>query len=552
MVLVPHAFAPSLSATLLDQTSPGLDRSAGIHLEAGPPVSVPYFINETGLPANQSGAVNWSVTVNQHLYSSGGAKSILLTLPESPSSVNVTPKAGFVPAFYNRSVDPNGPNLNLTVPWHPFLLNASFDEIGLPQGKTWAVDFAGTVNRTAGTTLDFEAQNGSYAFSVTAPAGFQPNVAAGSVHLQGHDEVQRITFSPILYALTFEEAGLPTGETWAVEAHGLNQTSNTTIISFQVPDGNLSYQVLPIPGFHASIYSGNVSVVGITIQLFVNWTQVTYPFEFSETGLPSGSVWSVSVIGGPTLSTTHPYVTAYLPNGTYSFALGALAGFHGTPASGTMDIRGLPGQLSVQFTPQTYDLNISEEGLPAGDPWGVTMDGTDWPSHGPSLNLTLGNGTWSWVIQAVPGFRGAPASGVVTVQGFPQAIQVRFQVVTYSVMVVEQGLPAGKNWGIFLAGTPYTSQDSTLFLTLPNGTYSLDVGPTAGYVGTAVPTNTLTVNGSSSIISVTYNPTTAPAGHAGLNAMGSWEGVSILLFLVVLALALVAFLVRRHQSRRRG
>ncbi len=516
---------------------------------SGPPApgGYPFFFNETHLPTG----TDWSVQVNGLNVSSHGNSSIEVHLLPAVTPVNVTPVPGFVPGSYHYSVDPTGPNQALNISWHAFLLNVSFDETGLPVGKTWAVNFSGNVNQTTGTIAGFEAPNGTYSFSVIAPAGYQSNITTGRLHLLNQGRIQRIKFSLILYNLTFEESGLPTGQAWSVEAGGVNETSTSTVISFNMPNGTLTYKVLPISGFHASIYSGNLDIAGVTITVSVNWTLVTYSLGFSESGLPNGTRWSVAILGGPTLNSSQPSLTMSLPNGTYSFALQDVPGFRGSPPSGVITLDGKSETLSFLFDPVTYNLTMSEEGLPAGVLWGVSMNGTDWVSHASTLNLSVGNGSWSWRLQQVPGFRGQPSAGTIRVQGVPETVLIHFQLVTYRVVAEEHGLPQGKTWEITVTGNIYISQNAILSFSLPNGTYLIEVGPVAGYVGTAVPSTALSVNGAPSVISVVYNLTTDPAGHPGSDLFSSWQSISVLLFLVILALILIAFLFRRHHSRGR-
>jgi hypothetical protein len=514
---------------------------------AGAPSGYPFFFNETGLPSG----TNWSVEVNGARFHSLGFESIEVTLPAAPTPVNVTPLPGFVPAFYQRSVDPTAPDLNLTIPWHPFFLNATFKETGLPTGLTWGVTFGGNTGRTTGAMLDFEVQNGTYGFSVERPAGYESNITTGRILIQNLSRVLTIAFSPVLYDLTFEETGLPTGQAWSVQVGATTETSNSTAVSFQVPNGTLNYSILPIPGFHASIYSGALTVAGSALTVSVNWNRVDYPLEFSEEGLPNGTQWAVDVLGGPTLTTAQPSVTISLPDGTYSFALQATAGFHGSPASGKVTLDGQGQTISFQFVPSRYNLSFSEIGLPSGASWGVSIDGSDRVSTGMVLGLALGNGTWPWVLQPVQGFRGQPASGTIIVNGTSQTILIDFQMVTYPVLVKEQGLPEGRGWEITVGGNVYPSQNATLSLSLPNGTYPIEVMPVAGYQAAALPSPVVSVNGSSSVIYVVFNATYVPAGQPDLAGFGSWQSISILLFLVILALALIAFLLRRHHSRRK-
>lgn len=546
--------APQEPGGTLTHTQKGGNRlwdhgATGVRTGAGPPPSVPFFINETGLIASGPGPLNWSVSVNRQNLSSDGSTSIQLNLPESASNVVAAPYPGFVPAAYAWVVDPTGPNQNLTIPWHPFLLNVSFIETGLPQGTVWSVTFNGFLNHTGSAQLGFEAQNGTYSFSVSAPPGFRANLTAGSITLLDRSWVQWLAFSPILYTLTFGEEGLPTGSNWSVVAAGLNQTSDSSAIYFEVPNGTLSYNVLPIAGYHAQSYSGSLDITGAPVTVLVKWTREVYSLVFSESGLPAGATWSLTLSGG-TNSTNQTTILKWLTNGTYSFLVGGPAGYHGTPSSGTIALSGQPRTLSIQFVKENYSLTISETGLAPGELWGVTVNGTTWLSRQSQVNLSLANGTWSWALQTVPGFQGQPSSGSVLLQGAPQTLEVTFHIVTYLVTIEERGLPSGISWGVFLAGTLYNSQGPTLSLGLPNGTYSLQVAPVAGYEGASLPAGSLNVTGSPSVVSVAYTQSNNPGGHADPGPSGTWQSLSLLFLLVILTLVLIAFLWRRRQSRR--
>lgn len=536
------AVPPGKDPVSISKGTPG---GGGVSM-AGAPGDYHFFFNETGLPQG----TNWSVEVGSATLFSDGQPSIMATLLSSVTPVNVTPVAGFVPGFYHQSVDPTAENQGLNISWHPFLLNVTFEETGLPAGTTWAVTFGGNVNITTGTSMDFEATNGTYPFSINAPTGFRPNSSSGSVYLRGQDIVETLNFSRILYDLSFEEFGLPVGQAWSVQAGGTNLTSTSAEISFEMPNGTLGYRVAPIAGFHASLYSGSLAIVGVSILVSVNWTQVTYPAAFSEIGLPDGVTWGVTIVNETALSAPQPSLVTLLPNGTYAFTLDAVAGYRGTPLAGTLGINGAGENLSFRFAPETYVLTVAEEGLPSGVPWGISLAGSDWTSHTSTLNLSLANGSWSWRLEPTPGFQGGPSEGTFTVHGAPQTVVIRFLTVTFPVLVTEQGLPQGTTWEVLVEGIAYPSHNTTLSLSLPNGTYRLGVGPEAGYSGSSTPNATLTVNGGPTTIMVVYNLTSDPAGHTGPSFGGSWQSVSVLLFLAILGLCLVAYLFRRQRSRR--
>ena len=140
--------------------------------------------------------------------------------------------------------------------------------------------------------------------------------------------------------------------------------------------------------------------------------------------------------------------------------------------------------------------------------------------------------------------------GTFRVLGAPETLRVLFQAVNYPVLVQERGLPEGTTWEVTVGSTVYTASNTTLPLSLPNGTYPLKVGPETGYSGSSTPSSALTLNGTPATVSVFYNVTSDPAGRTGPSFPGSWQSVSLLLFFVILALSLLAYLLRRHRSRR--
>src|SRR5205823_6460571 len=77
---------------------------------------------------------------------------------------------------------------------------------------------------------------------------------------------------------------------------------------------------------------------------------------FIETGLPSGTAWSVTLDDLLNRSTT-PTITFSGPNGTYSFAVGRIRGdtayYYAIPASGSLAVNGTPVSVPVSFTADT-------------------------------------------------------------------------------------------------------------------------------------------------------------------------------------------------------
>jgi YVTN family beta-propeller protein len=76
----------------------------------------------------------------------------------------------------------------------------------------------------------------------------------------------------------------------------------------------------------------------------------SYPVKFSESGLPSGAAWSVTLNGQVNRSVSSN-VSFEIANGTnYPFTIGVVLGFRASPANGTLVVAGSPVLEEIRFT----------------------------------------------------------------------------------------------------------------------------------------------------------------------------------------------------------
>jgi thermopsin len=71
--------------------------------------------------------------------------------------------------------------------------------------------------------------------------------------------------------------------------------------------------------------------------------------EISESGLPTGTFWSVT-LNGITENSTGRTITFADPSGSYSFQVGSVRGFSASPSRGTVDLNHASQSLSVTFS----------------------------------------------------------------------------------------------------------------------------------------------------------------------------------------------------------
>ncbi len=150
------------------------------------------------------------------------------------------------------------------------------------------------------------------------------------------------------YTVTFTETGLPSGTNWSVHiaylgcgCQGVTTTakSNTPSISISVSNGTYKYQVRKVTGFYVNgsahgtfnVTGGDVGPIAVAFL-----PVISYDVEFSESGLPNATAWTVSLTGNgtgqlkavetQTETTVEASMDFMLPNGTYHYVVTAVPG----------------------------------------------------------------------------------------------------------------------------------------------------------------------------------------------------------------------------------
>ena len=80
---------------------------------------------------------------------------------------------------------------------------------------------------------------------------------------------------------------------------------------------------------------------------------------FCETGLPTGTRWSVT-IDGHTVYRKDSTVPFQLPNGTYKFEINPVTGWHASIVSGTLTVSGASASVRVAWTSQPTSIRHSQ------------------------------------------------------------------------------------------------------------------------------------------------------------------------------------------------
>jgi hypothetical protein len=424
------------------------------------PVPGTYYVtfDELGLAPGTP----WNLTLNGVTRGAASA-GVVFTEPNGSYTFRVDP--------YNRltdytiipksgSVTVYGASVRFDVDFQEITYGVTFIEAGLPSGTGWWVNITGgPATYSANSTVVFGEPNGSYDYMVQSANGYAASPASGTVTVAGVNRTVSVTFRPT-YAVIFSETGLTTETDWAVGLNGTWYNSSSTTITFLEPNGSYPYQVENESGYSVSPVGWSVTVNGAAQTVPVRFTPYSgsYYVTFNETGLASGTSWSV-ILGGTSATSASTTIAIVEPNGTYSFSVGSVSGYNATPTSGNVVVSGHAVTRTITFTAAnspTYAVTFVETGLPTGTGWSVNLSGTLQASNSTSVVFAEPSGQYGW--HAAASVNGSPLSvfGNVTVNGNGVTVAVAFPNATGGLFLLTfqgSGLPPGTNWSVTLSAT---------------------------------------------------------------------------------------------------
>lgn len=211
----------------------------------------------------------------------------------------------------------------------------SFHETGLPSDTNWSISQGTNIEYSTSNTISFFEPNGSYNFIMGKVNGYKSLPGNFSLYVQGHNISLMTIWVPVLYPVTFVEAGLPSNTFWNVTLGNETNTSSNSTIKFRVMNGTYNYSIPDVDGIAPSTTNGTIKVNGAPTKVFLKFT-TPVNFTFFEHGLPAGTNWSV-YINGSYYNSTSSFITVTLPNGTYSFAVLLPSGYYASPLNGKVN-----------------------------------------------------------------------------------------------------------------------------------------------------------------------------------------------------------------------
>jgi YVTN family beta-propeller protein len=502
---------------------------------------------ESGLPSGTS----WSVTFNRTTESST-TDTITFSVTNGTYSYTIeTPISGgtgtqYVVSQSTGTLTVNGADININV---PYTTQYYLTMIASPSNGGTVSPSSGWYNAGSSVTID-AISNSNFEFvswSGTGNSSYSGTNNPVSITING--PITETANFIELYQVMFVETGLPSGTTWYVNlSNGQSFSSTTNTITFNEPNGTYSYTIATVNKIYAlSPSSGTFKVSGGNVNVVITFNLVTYTVTFTENGLPSGTIWYVNLSNGKSYSGTGTTITFSEPNGTYSYTIATVnKSYSPSQSSGTFKVNGANVNIGITFNLVTYKITFTENGLSSGTSWSVTLNNITKTSTNGTIIFNEPNGTYSYIISGISGYRANTYSGTINVNGNPISNSITWTVITYPITITENGIPNGTSWSATLTGTTFNGQyinitlsstTNTITFNEPNGTYSYIIHLPSGYQSSNAK-GSVNVSGNSAIATFKAQQT--------MNYL--WIGIIAVVIIIAIVIGLI--LLRRGKNKQ--
>ncbi len=223
-----------------------------------------------------------------------------------------------------------GQVLSVGVPAQRGPYSVNFTEQGLPGGTLWNITTHSTTktNTSVGNTgsVLFSLANGTYSYSVGSLSGYIAT-NAGSYQVRGGPVFIRVIFHQLVYSLTFNETGLPTGAEWWVDLTNKSESIASNLsayapagFNYLEPNATYNYSTGEIGLWIAKPPATHVQISGLAVKVTISFAAPPlFNVTFVEKHLLPGTTWGGRVDanwGDFSNSTANRSFSLMLPNTT--------------------------------------------------------------------------------------------------------------------------------------------------------------------------------------------------------------------------------------------
>ncbi len=307
----------------------------------------------------------------------------------------------------------------------PYEFTLEFNQTGVPADARWFVNVTGAADVSAlgsQSNLTLPVLNGSYAWTAAVGKGnwsIAPDTGRSVVSGQTV-YVDLLAAASPRYLVQFNATGVPPSQSWYVNITrtvSLSSPGSDDELATDLVNG--TYAWTGAIGANWTSPSGDFRVNGASVLVDLAFALRTASVAFVESGLPSGTTWTVVISGAPELSGSTSTLAASLDYGDYRYEVStANASFAPTTPSGSFDVPAT-ATVDITFEAVTYGVVATATYTGGGTmpSWTLTIAGSSQTVSRTQILVELANGTYPYSVATVSGYTISPTGGSLTISG---------------------------------------------------------------------------------------------------------------------------------------
>ena len=227
--------------------------------------------------------------------------------------IMVVEPVGFTSSLSSGSFTVNGAALYEGVNFS-YAFKTTFTDSGLPSGTPWYVNLSNGQTLTSNTTtITSYEPNGTYSYTVaTADKTYSPDKGSGTFTVNNSSVSETVTFSKVLFKVTFTESGLPSGTAWYVNGTGVSESSTSQNMVFELTNGTYTFTATNLSSYYTSASQFTVTIKGYNVSENVHYYHWAY---ITGTVLPDNATLAIN--GKDVAVSSNGSFNVSVANGTY-------------------------------------------------------------------------------------------------------------------------------------------------------------------------------------------------------------------------------------------
>lgn len=311
--------------------------------------------------------------------------------------------------------------------------NVSFNALGNIPPSGWTVQFdMKSKTHFMGQYGSHGLSNGTHQFRIITVPGYSASPSTGTIDMKGTGQTINITFTKVVYPVTFTRTGIDTGSSWSLSVGNFHKSTNEPSVTLYLENGSYQYSAIVKTKGQFAQSEGSFLVMGHSVDQVISFNNKLHEVNFVMNNGNFNGQWAIS-INGITYNSSSTSIASSLENGEYEYTVIAPTGYVVSPSSGSIFV--LDGNVTIPLSVslKTYTVTFVGKGMTSGTQWQIEFGDQTAYSTISEITFDVPAGNYTYNIPGISSYTSNQTNGYVLISDRNVTVNIEFQApVDYS------------------------------------------------------------------------------------------------------------------------